>query len=109
MDYIIVFCTCPNEEIGRKIAEKLVTDKIAACVNIVPGLESIYRWQGQICKDKEMMLIIKSSSDKYNQLENSIRAIHPYETPEIIAVTISNGYEKYLEWISENIENGVTI
>jgi periplasmic divalent cation tolerance protein len=103
-DYIIALCTCPNEDTGTKIAEALVDGKIAACVNIVPGLKSVYRWQGKICRDAEVLLIIKTEAGKYTELESAVRKLHPYEVPEIVAIPIVQGYEKYLEWIGENIK-----
>jgi periplasmic divalent cation tolerance protein len=98
--YQLVFTTCPNEAVAEKIALALVQDKIAACVNIVGGVKSIYRWQGKIEQDNEALLLIKSDTAHYEQLEKRILALHPYELPEILAVTLDTGAKAYLNWIT---------
>jgi periplasmic divalent cation tolerance protein len=100
--YIIVYCTVPSLEIGTKIADDLVMGKCAACVNIIPGITSIYRWKGDICRDNELLLIIKSRNTLFGKIHDRIRALHPYEVPEIISCEISSGSEPYLKWITEN-------
>ena len=100
---IIVFCTTPDMECAGKIANFLVEKKLAACCNILPGLTSVYAWQGKIQRDNEHLLFIKSSKDLYEKLEAAILAQHPYDVPEIISVDISAGSKKYLDWISESI------
>ncbi len=101
--YIVVFCTVPNEIVGRTIADELVGCRLAACVNIVPGLTSVYRWKGKIETDVEMLLIIKTIRSKYSGLEKKIREIHPYDVPEIIALDITSGSSDYLKWISKSV------
>jgi periplasmic divalent cation tolerance protein len=103
-DPLIVLCTVPDEGIAEKIAEALVSEKLAACVNIVPGITSVYRWKGAIEHDRELLLIIKSAQDAYPALENRVRALHPYELPEVIAVPIGNGLPEYLDWITNSLK-----
>ena len=101
MDYIVVFCTVPDKESGLQIANELVSQKIAACVNIVPGITSIYTWNGQICNDQELLLIIKAKKTHYNEIEDVIKKLHTYQVPEIIALSIVDGSKNYLQWIIE--------
>ncbi|HPC43458.1 MAG TPA: divalent-cation tolerance protein CutA [Spirochaetota bacterium] len=100
--FIIIFCTVPSQETGMKIADDLVSGEYAACVNIVPGLTSIYRWKGDICKDNELLLIIKSRKSLCNDIIFRIKALHPYEVPEIISCDISGGSKSYLQWLSDS-------
>jgi len=96
----IILCTCPDQKTAEDIATYLIREKLAACVNIIPGITSIYEWQGQIEKAQEQQLIIKSHSDKYMEIEDRIKKHHPYELPEIIAVPIERGLPEYLQWIN---------
>jgi periplasmic divalent cation tolerance protein len=97
--YQIILCTCPDQDTAEKLARMLVSDRLAACVNILPGLSSIYRWQGQIASAQEYLLLIKANKSNYQAIETSIKTHHPYELPEIIAVPIENGLPEYLHWI----------
>ncbi|MDH5599836.1 MAG: divalent-cation tolerance protein CutA [Gammaproteobacteria bacterium] len=98
-NYILVLNTCNSAEIASKIAETLVSKKLAACVNIVNGVESVYQWQEKIEHDKELLLIIKTRQSLFSQLEHEIQELHDYELPEIIAVPIEAGEKNYLNWI----------
>ena len=98
-NYIMVLCTCNSSEIASLIAETLVSEELAACVNIVNGIESVYRWKGEISRDNEILLLIKTREILYPQVETRIRAKHDYELPEIIAVPIATGEKNYLNWI----------
>lgn len=100
-EHIIVLCTCPDGQTATIIADKLVAEGMAACVNIVPGVMSVFQWQGNIEHDDELLLLIKSRQDCYPELEVMIRQLHPYELPEIIAVSIERGLSGYLEWIDQ--------
>jgi periplasmic divalent cation tolerance protein len=100
--YQVVFCTCPSDDVAKLIATTLVTDKLAACVNIIPDVTSVYEWDNQIMCDSEVKLIIKSRAELYQLIEAKIIELHPYETPEIIAMNIQQGNEKYLHWIKES-------
>lgn len=103
-EHEIVLCTCPDLDIATKLAETLVQKKLAACVNILPGITSIYEWKGETETGSELLLLIKTSRKCYKKLEKSILDMHPYELPEIISVPISNGFQAYLGWIDSNTE-----
>ena len=97
--YQIILCTCPDKDTAEKIALLLITGKVAACVNILPGITSIYLWQQQIESAQEHLLLIKANKSCYQAIEKTISEHHPYELPEIIAVPIDNGLPEYLQWI----------
>ena len=100
----LVLCICPDQGSAQTIAEHLIDEGQAACVNILPGIMSIYSWQGKRESAREHMLIIKTTNNAYGRLEKTITELHPYELPEIIAVNIDNGNAGYLNWISKNIK-----
>ena len=100
--HILVITTCPGSISAKKIAQDLVTEKLAACVNILPDVQSYFSWVGKVDTANEHMLIIKTTSENYDALESYIKKIHPYELPEVIAVPIEAGLTAYLEWISKN-------
>ncbi len=102
-DEIVIFVTCPESESDR-IASQLVDEQIAACVNIVPGVTSIYRWQGQVSRDSEHLLVIKTEQNMWQTLEKRVRELHPYDVPEIIQFPINNGYAPYLQWIKDSVK-----
>jgi periplasmic divalent cation tolerance protein len=95
----IVLCTAGSEEEARKIARHLVERRLAACVNIVPQITSIYHWQGRIEEGREWLLLIKTSSEMFGRVQAVIRELHSYELPECIAVDIADGSSEYLKWI----------
>ena len=97
--YQIILCTCPDKDTAEKIAHLLVNDKLAACVNILPGITSVYRWHEQLESAQEQLLLIKAYKSSYQAIETTIKMHHPYELPEIIAVPIENGLPEYLHWI----------
>lgn len=103
--YQIVLTTCPDETIAKKIAEELVAAGFAACVNILPSMQSVYRWQGKIESAQENLLLIKSETEKFDAIQRQICARHPYELPEIIAVPIVDGLQGYLSWLSNPNED----
>ncbi len=98
---ILVTTTAPDAEQGQRIARILVEERLAACVNIVPGVRSIYRWRGEMCEDSEVLLWIKTRRDLFQKLQERVVAVHPYEVPEMIAIEISGGSTPYLSWVSE--------
>jgi periplasmic divalent cation tolerance protein len=102
-DVILIFCTCPDADEARRIAHELVTCRLAACVNILPSIESIYRWQGQVESAHEVLLLVKTLRERFSELQRRIIQLHSYDTPEIIAVPIADGLEKYLAWVGENV------
>ena len=96
---LVVLCTCPDEGTGQHVARSLVEEGLAACVNAIPNIGSTYRWEGRVQEDREVLLLIKSSSSVYGRLEARIRELHPYELPEVVAVPIVRGSEAYLSWL----------
>ena len=100
----IVLCTVPDEAVAQRIASALVGEQLAACVNIVPGITSVYRWNDAIETAPELLLIIKTNMGVYTRLQDRIHALHPYELPEIIAVSIDSGLPDYLAWITTSLE-----
>lgn len=99
MSALICLSTCPERETAERIADALVEERLAACVNIVPGLTSVYRWQDQIRRDEELFLVIKTHSDRLDALRQRIDELHPYELPELIAVEAADGLPAYLDWV----------
>jgi periplasmic divalent cation tolerance protein len=100
---LVILCTCDNAEEAKRLARALVEEQLAACINIVPGVESVYRWEGRIGTSQELLLIIKSTDAKFSALRDRIQALHSYDTPEIIALPITGGSEKYLSWLREQV------
>ena len=100
MREIIVMNTADNMDLASKIARSLVEGGAAACVNIVPGVRSIYRWQGKLCDEGELLLIIKTTEERFEDVRTKIRSLHSYELPEIVAIPIAAGDEEYLRWLS---------
>jgi periplasmic divalent cation tolerance protein len=101
MAVLIVFSTFPDETSAREAAGKLVERGVAACVNILPGLSSVYRWQGKTEAASETLLMIKTTREAYPRLESALKACHPYELPEILAVGAEAGLPDYLKWVAE--------
>jgi len=102
-DPIVVFMTAANGEEATRLAEMLVGAHLAACVQILPEMESVYRWQGKIERQSEILLIAKTSAAKFADLEREVRALHSYETPEIVAVPLVAGSTPYLEWLANSL------
>ena len=100
-EYLVVLNTCPDSETAGRIAADLVAGKLAACVQVLPGLQSYFHWQGKVDCEEEYLLLIKTSSASYPALEQRIRELHPYELPEIIGVPVNKGLPEYLSWIDE--------
>jgi periplasmic divalent cation tolerance protein len=86
------------------MATTLVEERLAACVNLVPGLTSIYRWQNRLRREPECLLLIKTSAARFESLRTRLRALHPYDTPEIVALPITHGDSEYLQWLTENLQ-----
>ncbi|VDP30117.1 unnamed protein product [Echinostoma caproni] len=98
----VAYVTCPNSSVAENMASLLVTQKLAACVNIIPSVKSIYTWKGKVEKDEEVLMIIKTRSSLIEKLSEAVKTNHPYECPEVIFVPITAGYAPYLKWISES-------
>jgi periplasmic divalent cation tolerance protein len=97
----VVFVTAPDPEVGRRLARALVEERLAACVNLLPGVRSTYRWAGAVQEDDEVLLVIKTREDRLAALSRRVHELHPYELPELIAVGILGGSERYLAWLRE--------
>jgi periplasmic divalent cation tolerance protein len=103
-DVLIVLCTCPDAATARRLAGGLVEKKLAACVNILPEIRSIYRWQGDVCDDAEILLLAKTTRQAYAQVESWLMEQHPYTVPEVLAFSAQAGSAKYVEWVRNEIE-----
>lgn len=97
---VVVLCTFPDIEQARQIGAALVETQVAACVNILPGVESIYRWEGKVERAGEVLALIKTT--RYADLETAIKKLHPYEVPEILALPVATGFPAYLNWMAES-------
>ena len=100
-DAIVVFMTASNGEEAARLADMLVGAHLATCVQILPEMESVYRWEGKIERAAEILLLAKTTRSKFEELEREVRALHSYDTPEIIAVPVVAGSARYLEWLSQ--------
>jgi periplasmic divalent cation tolerance protein len=100
---IIVFLTAASEEEANRLADMLVSKRLAACVQIMPEMESVYRWQGKVERQREVLLIAKTLSSRFAELEFEVVTLHSYETPEIVAFPLTAGSAPYLEWLSANV------
>lgn len=96
---LLCYCTCPDAASALRIAETLVGEKLAACVNRIPGIQSTYRWQGNVITDAEELLLIKTTAARFDALKERLLAMHPYDLPELMAVPVERGHEAYLDWV----------
>ncbi len=103
MNYYVFFITVPNLEEGKKIARYLVENKLAACVNIVPEILSIYSWKGNVEEDKEYLLVVKTDEVNAEKITSKIKELHSYEVPECIGIKIEKGSRDYLDWIGDSL------
>ena len=101
--YIVVLVTVPAREEAERIARGVLEEKLAACVNIIPGVDSYYWWQGKIDMSKELLLVIKTQSPLFSQLKERVASLHSYDVPEIIAMPLAQGSPSYLNWINESV------
>src|SRR5262245_24119910 len=95
----VAFATAPDEGVAERIARALVEERLAACANLVPRVRSIYRWNGEVQDDREVLLVIKTRADRVEALAERVRALHPYELPELIVIPIAGGLAPYLDWV----------
>lgn len=102
-DALLVLCTCRDRQEASRIAHAVVDERLAACANIVGGINSIFRWQGEISEEEEVQLFVKTANHRYPALEKRIAELHSYETPEIVAIPIAMGSEKYLQWLQAQV------
>lgn len=100
---IVVFITASNEKEAQKISEKLVKKNLAACVSMITGVHSVFQWKRKIYEEEEVLLIVKSGLNKFDEITNEVKRIHSYQVPEIIALPIVTGAEDYMVWVEESI------
>ncbi len=98
---LVVLVTAPSADKAAEIARALVEERLAACGNVVPGVRSIYRWQGQVCDDAEALLVLKVPAARFAALRDRVVALHPYELPEVLALPVADGLDRYLRWLAE--------
>lgn len=98
----VVLSTAPSQQVADELAHALVESGVAACVNVVPGVRSHYRWEGRVQTDLECLLVIKTTRDRYEALESALRQRHPYEVPEIVALDVAAGWPPYLHWVVDS-------
>jgi periplasmic divalent cation tolerance protein len=104
-EIIIVFVTVPGLREGSRISRAILTSRLAACVNVIPGVQSMYKWKGKIVREKEAMLVMKTTRLRYRKLEQKIKKLHPYEVPEVIAIPLICGSSQYIEWVTREVTN----
>jgi len=103
---LLCFCTCPDLESAQRIADMLVEERLAACASVLPGLRSVYRWQGAIERADEVLLLIKTTRERIEPLTARVASLHPYELPEVVAVEVAGGLAAYLDWVEEQTRTG---
>jgi len=103
MEFIIIYCTVPNKTEGKEIACALIDNSLAACVNIIDKIESVFSWDGEMMEEKEAMLIIKTKRDLFDKVNKVIQKLHSYTVPEVIAIPILEADETYLKWIAHEV------
>lgn len=101
--HLVVLVTCPTRVSARRIAQGLVQKRLAACVNIVPAIESLFFWEGRVDHAKEILLVIKTARHRFEALRKTILSLHPYQVPEIIALPIVVGHPPYLQWVRQSL------
>lgn len=104
VDALLVLCTCPDRAVADGIATALLQRRLAACVNRIEGVESMYRWEGKIERDQEHLLFIKTTAAAYRRVEELIVEMHPHDVPEVIAVSLDRGSARYLDWIADSVD-----
>lgn len=110
-EFLIVFVTAEGGDQAARLAEKVVEERLAACVNIVPGVRSCYVWEGKLTWSEEVLLVMKTTREGFGGLEKRVKELHSYEVPEILGVGVEEGLEKYLEWVKDGVrgEKGDTL
>jgi len=103
--FSITLVTVPSKEESEKISRSLVEKDLAACVNIIPSVQSVYKWEGEINTDNELLLVIKGRTDNLEALEKEVLQLHSYDTPEVISFSIEKGNKEYLNWMSNTLKN----
>jgi periplasmic divalent cation tolerance protein len=101
-DFVVALMTAPDADVAGRIASTLVDERLVACVNILPGLRSLYRWEGKLCDEGEVLCLMKTRLDLFPALRDRIAALHPYQVPEIIALPLAAGSAPYLDWVCQS-------
>ena len=101
---LVILCTCPDGDVATRLAGGMVENRLAACVNVLPGIRSIYRWQGTVSEDAEVLLVIKTTDAEYQRLEDWLGKNHPYDVPEIVALPVSRVSAQYLAWMEDCVQ-----
>lgn len=102
-DCIVVLVTAPSAEEAGKLARALVEKGLAACGNILPGVRSIYRWEGKLCDDGEVLLVLKSTHERFDALRARVVDLHPYDVPEVLRLDVADGHAPYLDWVRQSV------
>jgi periplasmic divalent cation tolerance protein len=105
-ELMVVLMTAGSQEEAERIAQVLVSEMLAACVNVVPGITSVYRWEGEVHRDSEWLLVAKSRRDVLDDLIRRVQALHSYDVPEVIALPLAGGNEAYLRWVNQEVHGG---
>ena len=102
-DVRVVLVTCPHVEAAATLARTLVEERLAACGNVLPGLRSIYRWEGEVLDESEVLLVLKTTTARFPALRERVLALHPYQVPEVISLAVEAGHAPYLEWVAGGV------
>jgi periplasmic divalent cation tolerance protein len=100
---LVVLVTAPDAEEAARIARAVVEEKLAACGSVVPAVRSIYRWEGKVCDEQEALLVLKAPAKRFPELRDRVVALHPYQVPEVVALRIEDGSERYIDWIVQSM------
>lgn len=103
-DAILILTTLPNSDAAGELAKKVVGEKLAACANVLPAVRSIYRWQGKVQDENEVLVLLKTRQQHYERLKARILDLHPYDVPEVIALPVEQGHQAYLDWIARETD-----
>lgn len=101
----VCLVTCPDAEVAKTLARQLLAERLVACVNIVPGVTSLYRWEGEVQEDTEVLLIIKTTEARLGLLKERLPQLHPYSVPELLALPVGDGLPAYLNWVAESVSS----
>ncbi len=104
MEALLMISTAGSEEEAQGIARKLVEDRLAACVNVIPGIKSFFDWEGKLCREKEALILVKTVNNKSKEIINRIKKMHSYEVPEIIFLKVDEGERNYLKWLKKTVK-----
>ena len=100
---IVCYCTCPDADSAQRIADALVSESLAACVSRLPGVQSTYRWEGKLVTEQEVLLMIKTTGERFDAMRTRLLTLHPYDVPELIAMPVENGHQAYLDWVRNSV------